>query len=63
MAPEGIKKHAHELWLKDWKYFTTCDTLQSVFVDQKFKGLQLPKTVIDKIYYSNPEKWYFSKKK
>ncbi len=63
MAPEEIKKHAHELWLKDWKYFTTGDSLQSVFVNQKFKGLQLPKTVIDKIYYSNPEKWYFSKKK
>ena len=63
MAPEEIKKHAHELWLRDWRYFTTGDSLQSVFVNQKFKGLQLPKTVIDKIYYSNPVKCYFGKKK
>jgi predicted TIM-barrel fold metal-dependent hydrolase len=63
MDPEEIKKHAHEIWVRDWRYLTTADSLQSAFVNQKFKGLQLPKTVIDKIYYSNPEKCYFSKKK
>jgi len=62
MAPEEIKKHAHELWIRDWKYFTTGDSLQSPFVNKKFKGLQLPKIVIDKIYYTNPDKCYFSKK-
>ena len=62
IAPEELKKHAHELWIRDWKYFTTGDSLQSPFVDKKFKGLQLPKNVIDKIYYKNPEKWYFTKK-
>jgi hypothetical protein len=61
MAPEAIKKHAHELWLRDWRYFTTGDSLQSSFVNQKFKGLQLPKTVIDKMYFINPRKCYFSK--
>ena len=63
MAPDEIKKHAHEIWLRDWRYLTTGDSLQSPYVDKKFKGLQLPKTVIDKIYYTNPEKYYFSKKK
>ena len=63
MAPDEIKKHAHEIWLRDWRYLTTADSLQSPYVDKKFKGLQLPKTVIDKIYYTNPEKYYFSKKK
>ncbi len=63
MAPGEIKKHAHELWLRDWRYLTTGDSLQSAFVNPKFKGLQLPRTVIDKIYYSNPEKCYFSKKR
>ena len=63
MASEEIKKHAHEIWLRDWKYLTTADSLQSPYVVQKFKGLQLPKTVIDKIYHTNPEKYYFSKKK
>ena len=54
-------RHAHDLWLKDWRYLTTDDSLQSPFVNGKFKGLHLPRTVIDKIYYTNPEKWYFSK--
>jgi hypothetical protein len=61
--PGEIKKHAHEVWVRDWKYFTTGDSLQSPFVNKKFKGLYLPRTVIDKIYYKNPEKWYFTKKK
>jgi predicted TIM-barrel fold metal-dependent hydrolase len=58
-----VKKHVHELWLRDWTYLTTGDSLQSPFVHKKFKGLHLPDTVIDKIYYKNPQKWYFSKGK
>ena len=61
--PAEVKKHAHELWMRDWRYFITGDSLQSPFVNEKFKGLYLPRTVIDKIYYKNPEKWYFSKNK
>ena len=63
MDTEEIKTQAHKLWMRDWKYFNTDDSLQSLFVNQKFKGLHLPKTVIDKIYYKNAEKWYFSKSK
>jgi predicted TIM-barrel fold metal-dependent hydrolase len=63
LNPEDLKKHAHELWLRDWRYLTSGDSLQSPFVNKKFKGLQLPKTVVDKIYYHNPMNWYFSKKK
>ena len=58
---QTVTKHAHDLWMRDWRYLTTSDSLQSPFVNKKFKGLHLPKTVIDKIYYRNPEKWYFSK--
>jgi predicted TIM-barrel fold metal-dependent hydrolase len=59
LDPEKLNKHAHELWLRDWRYLTSGDSLQSPFVNKKFKGLQLPKKVIDKIYYDNPMKWYF----
>jgi predicted TIM-barrel fold metal-dependent hydrolase len=61
--PVEVKKHAHEVWVRDWRYFTTGDSLQSPFVNKKFKGLHLPKTVIDKIYYTNPEKLFFKKSK
>ena len=60
--PDSVKMKAHTLWLSDWKYLTTGDSLQSPFVNNKFKGLHLPKEVIDKIYYKNTEKWYFSKR-
>ena len=62
MDANEISKHAHELWLRDWKYLTSADSLRSAFVSKKFKGLYLPKSVIDKIYYKNPENWYFNKK-
>ena len=56
-------KHAHDLWMRDWRYLTTDDSLESPFVNGRFKSLHLPESVIDKIYYTNPEKWYFTKKK
>jgi predicted TIM-barrel fold metal-dependent hydrolase len=55
----GVK--AHELWLRDWRYFTSGDSLESPFVNAKFKGLKLPREVVDKIYTLNPRKWYFNK--
>lgn len=60
--PDDVKKRAHELWLRDWKYFTSGDTLESPLVNGKFKGLMLPKSVVDKIYYKNAEEWYLKKK-
>ena len=62
-VPDRVAAHAHELWLRDWQYFTSGDSLSSPFVNQKFKGLHLPKEVIDKIYYQNAEKWYLTPKK
>jgi len=61
--PDTVKKKAHDVWTRDWTYLTSGDSLQSPFVNKKFKGLQLPKEVVDKIYYKNAEKWYFNKRK
>lgn len=60
--PDSVRKNAHETWIRDWRYFTTGDSLQSTMVNSKFKGLNLPTEVIDKIYYTNANKWYFDKK-
>lgn len=56
-----IEKKAHELWIRDWKYFTSGDTLQSPLVNGKFLGLKLPKKVIDKLFYKNAMKWYLKR--
>ena len=58
---DTVKTIAHNLWIRDWQYFTSGDTLESPLVNGKFKGLMLPKTVIDKLYYKNAAKWYLNK--
>ena len=53
-----VAKRVHDTWLDDWKYFTTRDEMTSVTFRGKFEGLQLPKEVVNKIYFENAIKWY-----
>jgi hypothetical protein len=55
---ENEKTSLHETWLNDWKYFVTDETLTSAHVNGEFKGLKLPREVIDKIYRFNAERWF-----
>ena len=55
--PSEIKKHAHDVWVRHWKFFTTDEMMSVPKVKGEFKGLKLPKEVIDKIYRKNAEKW------
>jgi predicted TIM-barrel fold metal-dependent hydrolase len=48
----------HARKISDWQFFTSNDAMTSPDFDQSFKGLKLPKQVIDKIYRINAEKWY-----
>ncbi|MEX0882853.1 MAG: amidohydrolase family protein, partial [Cyclobacteriaceae bacterium] len=56
--PEDIMQHSHEVWLRHWKFFTTDEEMEVPKVNGKFKGMKLPRGVVDKIYRSNAEKWY-----
>ncbi|GEO07531.1 amidohydrolase family protein [Segetibacter aerophilus] len=53
-----LQKRVHESWLRDWKFFVNDEAMHSTGFDAEFKGLKLPKTVIDKIYRTNAEKWF-----
>lgn len=55
---EEMKAFVHRAWLDDWKFFCTEDTMRSSAFDGVFKGLKLPKTVVDKIYYANAANWF-----
>lgn len=44
---------AHDAWLKDWAFFVTAGTLHTSSFDGEFRGLRLPKEVVDKIYRKN----------
>lgn len=59
---EEERKNAHDLWMRDWLYFTTSDLMTSPALPQEFYGLHLPKSVVDKIYSKNAERIYLSKK-
>lgn len=56
--PEGFKKRMHDTWTADWKYFTSDEEMTAPQFRGTFKGLQLPKKVVDKIYSQNAIKWY-----
>ncbi len=55
-AEDEVKPWCHETWENEWEYLATGDTMTEWEVNGKFRGLQLPKDVIDKIYYKNAEK-------
>ncbi len=57
-SPAAIEKQAHDIWLNDWKFFTTDEKMKSPEVEDEFNGLKLPQEVIDKIYRKNAEKWF-----
>jgi len=53
-----VNKEVHGVRVSDWKYFVTNDEITVPDFSEKFKGLQLPKEVVDKIYRTNAIKWF-----
>lgn len=47
----------HEVWLADWRYFTTDEEMTSNKVNSAFRGLKLQSKVLKKIYFQNARKW------
>lgn len=56
--PAEMKKHAHDVRMEHWKFFTTDAMQRSPSVDGEYKGLKLPREIIDKIYFKNARKWF-----
>uniref|UniRef100_UPI00321660E9 amidohydrolase family protein n=1 Tax=uncultured Draconibacterium sp. TaxID=1573823 RepID=UPI00321660E9 len=50
----------HKTWMRDWEYLVTRNKMTSELINGEFRGLQLPKEVVDKIYSVNTKKWYKS---
>lgn len=57
-----FQKQVHEARIRDWRFFTTDETMNSQGFDGSFKGLNLPRAVVDKIYRENAAKWLEPKK-
>jgi predicted TIM-barrel fold metal-dependent hydrolase len=56
--PEALKKNVHNTWMKDWQFFTSDEIMTSDELDGEFRGLKLPREVIEKIYYRNADKYW-----
>ena len=50
-------QNVHDTWFAHWKFFTSDSTLTDPDVTGSFKGLRLPKEVVDKFYFKNAQKW------
>lgn len=60
---ESLKQGTLKKWMTEWIFLATDSSFTSEQVDHKLiRGLQLPKTVIDKIYYSNAEYLFHNRK-
>ena len=55
--PKETMNSFHETWVNDWKFLTSEDSMTSVEFNGSFKGLHLPRNVIDRIYHHNAQKW------
>ncbi|MCM4168091.1 hypothetical protein KCTC52924_03644 [Arenibacter antarcticus] len=56
--PGALKKQMHATWRNDWGFFVSDGDLTVPDFEGTFKGLKLPKQVIEKIYFSNANKWF-----
>ena len=57
---QAFRQSAHDVWSSDWTYLATGDTQRVDDIDAEVAGLALPRSVIDKIYYANAHRVFFS---
>ncbi len=55
---EKLIEYASSTWQQHWNYFSSDNFIEAPEIDGAFQGLHLPKTIIDKIYRINAEKWF-----
>ncbi len=56
--PKAYAEYAHQTWLSDWTYFSTDSVMNIPGINKPVPGLDLPPSVLRKIYRFNAEKWY-----
>lgn len=54
---ENLQRELEDVWKRDWKYLVTADSMTSDLVNEPFQGIQLPREAVDKIYFTNAQKW------
>lgn len=57
-SKEQLYQAMEDNWRRDWEFFVSDNEMSSSLVDESFRGLKLPKKVVDKIFYQNAVKWF-----
>lgn len=57
-TPEERDKEYHDIRVRHWKFFTSGEEMTVPKVEKPFKGMRLPRTVVDKIYRENALKCF-----
>lgn len=55
---EDVLQDLRQRWNTHWEFLTTDHKLQSYHVSEPFYGLDLPQSIIEKIYSANAKNWY-----
>ncbi|MTI87805.1 MAG: hydrolase [Balneolaceae bacterium] len=53
-----VKKKLETRWNNHWSFFSTNQLLRSDQIEDTFKGLDLPTSILEKIYRTNALQWY-----
>jgi hypothetical protein len=56
--PRRAIEGARRRWLADWDYFATSNQVEVRQLNEPVRGLQLPKSVVEKIYRLNAERFF-----
>ena len=56
--PAQAAERAHSVWMQDWEFFVTENTMEVSGIEGPFRGLKLPKPVVDKLFSNNAETWF-----
>lgn len=62
LDPGHVATDADHAWRSDWRYLATPQTQRIDDLNTEVKGLGLPRSVIDKIYYTNAQRIYLHEK-
>lgn len=54
----ALADEAHDAWLADWRFLTGDSLLHSSDFDAPYRGLALPRSVVDKIYRDNARRLF-----
>jgi predicted TIM-barrel fold metal-dependent hydrolase len=57
-SDEALAGEAHEAWLADWRFLAGDSALHSDDFEGSFRGLALPRSVLDKVYRDNARKLF-----